>query len=213
MAYFDVRLEIDEAAFKQDLLAHVAKAFSLAAVAAKPRMVTRIGEIIEQAVMASPEAASLQGGDLQGELGVQNPIRAIRAIIEALKRSIIVTPAPFVSDGAGLRGGPTISVMPSSMKDLLSLPEASFLSNGYVVAWLDWLLTKGDQVVIADWHFWPGDFAESRTGLGIMEPTKSWRVPSEFSGTSTGNWLIRAIRTIRQEFKQIVHEEFVRGIG
>ena len=76
----------------------------------------------------------------------------------------------------------------NDFRDLLALSSASFVTEkGTKLEWLDWLLNAGDTVVVAGWHYKAQ--SDGRSGLGIMQSGKSFRVPPEFSGTPLNNFI------------------------
>ncbi|MDA9779048.1 hypothetical protein N9D38_11445 [Rubripirellula sp.] len=82
------------------------------------------------------------------------------------------------------------SFVRSDFSDLLSLSSSSFMTEkGKDIPWLNWLLTQGDRVVVADYRYIPAD--NGRSGYGIMIGGKSFRVPPQFSGTPENNFVNR----------------------
>jgi hypothetical protein len=67
-------------------------------------------------------------------------------------------------------------------------------SKGYSLPWLKWLLFEGSKPLIKNYSVKFGSNKRSRTGQAIMiSSNKNWKVPSEFAGTVTNNWITRAI--------------------
>ena len=207
----DYSITIDEASLRNALLKGVAEQLNARAFRAKGRIQSRVKAIIERAIHQSPEAVSLQGGDLQGELGVVNPHQAIAAIVDALQTSMQVNVTDFKSTFSGIDGGIQILVSRKNLSDVLGIDEGSFHSeHGFQIDWLKWLLTAGDAIVVQDYHFAGGDiatFPTSRTGLGIMQRRGSWKVPPEFSGTEEDNWLSRALSAVSGEVVEALRAE------
>ena len=209
MARFDVALEINKQQTTLVILTALAIKLNQAAIRAKPRIQAKLVSAVETAILASPEALSLQGGRLQGELGVVNPEEAIHAVIATLQKNIVVNLTPFFVQGDGLGGGLAIGISRRDMSDLLALPEGKFVSEGgYDIPWLKWLLTTGDEILVPGYHFQGGNyFDRSRTGLGIMEKKGGWEVPLGFRGTLENNWITRALVPLGSVVNRILREE------
>lgn len=193
-----IGLQIDADKFERDIKEMMGKKFFTVLTKSRERVSSAIKVMLHKAIWASPEAASLQGGPLQAELGVENPIAAINQVVNAVLRSVEVIVGPT---------GLTIRALPVDLNDVLSIPLASFRSeNGFIVSWLEWLLTAGDTVVVQQYHFVEGSFQSSRTGLGIMRRGGVWHVP-EHQGTYQDNWLTRAFDNLRPEIVKILNSE------
>jgi hypothetical protein len=78
------------------------------------------------------------------------------------------------------------------------------------VDWLEWLLTRGTQVVIGD--FWLFEHARGSTrsgGSSIMRrieniPREPFRVDPNFSGTIDDNFITRAIQSQSDELLRVL---------
>jgi hypothetical protein len=108
-------------------------------------------------------------------------------------------------------GGLEIGVLQADFADILSLPEASIVdASGNVLPWLEWLLLRGDQIIIAGHQIQFGNFPNSRSGNAIMieDDSQAWRIPPIFSGVINDNWLTRVLdqsmRVIEDLFTRIV---------
>ncbi len=152
------------------------------------------------------------GGSLLGQLGLSNP-SDLDDIIDAWANGIEVT----YSLTKGKFGAINIGILESTYSDVLSLPQASYVSerSGLLVEWLRWLLLEGNAVLVKDYFFLdrsgvPG----SRTGLGIMVESRSrnWSIPPRFAGTSGDNFATRALSDIDKVIDDIVRQEITKGI-
>lgn len=200
-------------AFERAVLNKMARDLNRVLRRAAPRIRERLGEAVGDRIQDEPEARSLHGGSLQGELGVTNPDAAIHAAIAAITRAMQVDVVPVKVAGSRITGGLKIGVLRIDFAELQSvMDQAAFRSEGrYTIDWLRWLLTEGDVVIIGDYHFQGGDFDRSRTGLGLMFQGGTWRVPQEFSGTINDNWFTRSLRGLEIPLSQIVNEELRRA--
>lgn len=95
------------------------------------------------------------------------------------------------------------SFVRSDFSDLLSLSCSSFMTEkGKDIPWLNWLLTQGDRVVVADYRYIPAD--NGRSGYGIMIGGKSFRVPPQFSGTPQNNFVHQVFDGKDKELESIM---------
>lgn len=94
-----------------------------------------------------------------------------------------------------------------SFASILGLQEGRVSTEtGKDLHWLDWLLTKGDTVIILGYHYVPSN--SGRSGGGIMIPAGTFRVPPEFSGTQEDNFLTRAFADKEAELVSILRGLF-----
>jgi len=157
-----------------------------------------IKPIIESALASSPEIQSLSGGVLQAEFGLEsNPANQI---ISAVSSSIDVRVDKVTSN---LNGGITLTIQPSDFSNLLSLPAASQPIDGGSIPWLEWLLTAGDSIIIANFGVEFGD--HGRTGKARMSKKFSpYKVNSAFSGTADNNFITRAIGRNMSKIQDVI---------
>jgi hypothetical protein len=177
----------------------------------------RFAALTRDAVLASPEYASLVGGGrLQAELGVTEPGPAVESVIEALQAAILVETLPVRVGGGSASGGVRVSLLKADVSDALSAEGVSYESEGGDrVDWLEWLLTAGDAVVITGHYFQAGFPEFSRTGLGFMSKGRfrTWAVPAEFSGTANSNWLTRALEAASARFGPVFAQALQEGFA
>lgn len=187
----------------QDVLRALANAAIFAAASrAVPRIQARLVVLVGDAIRNAPEANSLLGGQLQGELGVVAVAEAIAAISESVQKGVFV-----VATEKSLQVG----ILRADLSEVLALAQGRFVSEGgYSIDWLEWLLTAGKELVVADYVFFAGERNRSRTGLGVMKKGQGWRVPPRFAGTAQDNWLTRAISTLEDDLPRVILEEINR---
>lgn len=170
-----------------------------------------IPRIVVEAIKNEPEYASLVGGKLKGEFGLDDASSKIEAILSTIENNIISEFKSATISNNQVKGGFKIQMIRSNFTDLLSLGQSSFTTeNGDTIDWLRWLLLEGDNVIISDYKFVAGAYPTSRTGMGIMNEFKGafWRVPPEFAGNINNNWITRAIdkasSNISQELNKVM---------
>lgn len=152
-------------------------------------------------ISSQPEMLDLQSsvpGSLAGQFGLypgqgQN---SVISIVNSIKNSITVDLKRFNDNLSG--GGLEINFQPTSFLNLLNLPQGFVNYEGGKLHWLDWLLTKGDTVIVVSYHY-NAKTGIGRSGLGNMTKGGSFRVPPEYSGVDSNNFITRALVGSSQE--------------
>lgn len=102
-----------------------------------------------------------------------------------------------------LSGSVEISFQKTDFSNLLSLPQGHQITEvGTDLHWLDWLLTKGDAVIIAGFFYDPT--GDGRSGGGVMKVGGTFRVPPVFSGTKDNNFITRAFANKNAQISKIL---------
>jgi hypothetical protein len=170
--------------------------------------------LIDVAIRATPEYDSLvNGGELQGQLGVVNPGPIAQAIIKAIQDAMAVDVKPVRTAGDSLMGGLSLSFLRSDFSEAIAVQGTSFISEGgHLIEWLKWLLFRGDERFIRTYQYTHKihEGHPSRTGFGIMVGGGDWGVPAVFAGTVNDNWLTRAFEGITPA---MVGDIFMKGLG
>jgi hypothetical protein len=172
------------------------------------KLIKNIPDIVIDSIISQPEYSALIEGNLQYEFGIVDPASRISEILEAIKNGASVTTQPPRLVGNKILGNLKFGMIQKDFSDLLSLGAASFVTEkGSQLNWLEWLLTQGDSVIISDYDFIFGSSQYSRTGMGIMKQRNggSWRVPPEYAGTTSNNWITRAIDAASQQIDQTIN--------
>lgn len=149
---------------------------------------------IPEWISAQPEIQSLLSNSpnsLVGQFGiVASPASIVNTIIEAVVNSANISITPY--DKSLRTGGIQINIQPTDFKNLLGLPDGHTYYAGGDLHWLDWLLTKGDSIIVVGYQYNP-QTGLGRSRLGNMKTGGSFRVPPEFSGTNDNNFITRAL--------------------
>ena len=159
--------------------------------------------VVRAAILNSPEAKSLRGGELQAELGVidQEVDEFLEHVTQMLVSTIKVDFIPMQVYKKGKNNGKlTISVLPQDFVDrVIAHPSAAYFTRkGKEIPWATWLLTLGDKIIVRQFQVDYSKPIGSRTGLAIMKPAKrGWRVPPQFSGTKNDNFITRTLDDIQ----------------
>jgi len=156
--------------------------------------------LAESWIISQPEIVSLQSGDpdsLAGLFGIPAGTipGVVGSILAAIKDSVHVFFKPFDKD---LNGNLEIRFQPSGFENLLSLPAGHLVYENGDLHWLNWLITRGSSIIIANYQYMAKAGA-GRSGLGTMTIGGSFRVPPGFSGTLDDNFVTRALIGKKQE--------------
>lgn len=75
--------------------------------------------------------------------------------------------------------------------------------KGGSIPWTEWLLKRGDEIIIHDYHL-VFEEREGRTGYAIMGKGGSWKMPAKYSGTENDNFITRTIYDSDQYLKALL---------
>jgi len=183
-------------------------------VKAKPAIQNRISNLLRTSMQNSPTIQSLKGGELQVDFGLTDGAAsaATNDIVNAVLSSINV----FLkkSQRGKTLGTLVIQIDPAIVSAAVqSSSMGSYLSGGHQIAWLDWLMTKGSEVVVEGFEVSStvGYDDRSRSGGGFMLPTGgAFRVHPDHAGTPGDNFITRAIIANGPNIRKIIQEEFRR---
>ena len=146
-------------------------------------------------IMEQPEIQSLlsQGvpHTLNAEFGLVPGMgdAAVSSIVSAVASSIQVK---FSKIKANLTGGIEFSFQSRTFSNLLGLSDGHVIADlGGDLHWLDWLLTKGDAVIVVGYFYKPS--SKGRSGGGTMKEGGMFRVDPFYSGTTENNFITRAL--------------------
>jgi hypothetical protein len=174
---------------------------------ARPKIIDltkNIKTLTFNAIESQPEIQSLRDGILKGAFGIIDSTLAINNIQQSIINSIDVR---FKAFDDNLRGGVSINIQPASFSNLLSLQEGFTKYSGGTLHWLEWLLLRGDSVIIVDYQYNP-KIGLGRSNLGNMVGGGSFRVPPQFSGSESDNFITRALSSeaIESQISQMLEE-------
>jgi hypothetical protein len=166
----------------------------------KTNILQKCRSLISGWVSSQPEMQSLQSnvpGSLAGQFGLYpgQSISTVGTIIRAVENSITIDLKKF---NRKLSGGLEVNFQPSSFINLLSLPQGFVNYENGSLHWIQWLLLKGDTVIVVNYQYNPSS-GIGRSGLGNMVSGGFFRVPPQFSGTDKDNFITRALIGPSQE--------------
>jgi len=151
-------------------------------------------------ILSQPEIISLNSSSpdsLAGQFGLLpgQASSVTSSIINAIQDSITVKITQFNSK---LQGGITVEFQPANFLNILNIPQGHTPIRGGDLHWMDWLLKRGDSIIIVNYQYDPKS-GLGRSGLGHMISGGAFRVPPQFSGTEQDNFITRALIGPTQE--------------
>lgn len=163
------------------------------------KIVSSVQSLIPGWIKVQPEIISLLSNEptsLAGQFGIQkNAESIVNNIIQAVVSS---TEIKFIKYNSKFSGGLELRFQPKDFSNLLSLNDGHTIYSGGDLHWLDWLLKRGDSIIVANYEYNP-QTGLGRSGLGNMVSGGSFRVPPQFSGTIDDNFITRAFLGSDQE--------------
>lgn len=152
-------------------------------------------------VLASPEIESLKDTSpyrLGAQFGLTSDPTA--AITSAIVNSIDIKLTKITKN---LKGNISFNFQPKQFRNLLDLPEGHTITEkGEDLHWMDWLLTRGDEIIIVGYRYDPGN--DGRSGGGSMTAGSGFRVNPLYSGTVNDNFVTRLFSNREQEIQNII---------
>ena len=176
----------------------------------KTGLLTAYKKAVYRWVISSPfmKDLSLGGiGSIAAQFGL--PAGSEQGAADAIARAIVdSTTVEFVKFSDSLSGTLKINFQPKNFLNLLRLPEGftTIQNSTYPkIHWMEWLIKKGDQVVVFDYKF----VAQSggRSGGGVMDSGGSFRVDPRYSGTEDSNVFTDMFKGREQQISQILQKE------
>ncbi len=191
-------IAIDVKDLEAKIIKHLNKVLNKAMLTSARELTPIIKNIVQLALLESDELKALSSGDLIGEFGLtESTASAVAAeIAERVAATVEVKPHP-VSLKTN-KGGLSLTIQPNDLQNVLSIGNGSYsyyskrYKTGVKIDWLDWLLTKGDAIIVAKFHF-EEIAGAGRSGAGKMLKGQTWRVRPEYSGTITYNLITRSL--------------------
>ena len=162
-------------------------------------------DIVQGAIINSPEYSSLVSGSLKAEFGLPDSELRLSTIL-GLWTNLVFEYKKVSISGGSLSGGFVLNVIKSDYSDVLS-SEAAVLTTikGTNLYWLEWLLLFGHKTIIKNYEVKLGSYPSSRSGMAVMSGVISgkWAVPNEFAGVSNDNWITRAIDSVDGDIQKL----------
>lgn len=188
---------------ESNILSALSVQFNASMKSKKNKILQDVKTLIPSWISSQPEMQSLLSSDplsLVGQFGIIiSPTSIVSAIVSSVVNSANILIIPYDKKLSG--GGIELNIQPDNFANLLGLPQGHSVYQGGNLHWLDWLLNRGDEIIVAGYQYNP-QTGIGRSKLGNMKTGGSFRVPPEFSGTEQNNFITRALVGSNQE-KQI----------
>ena len=156
------------------------------------KILNQVKSLIPSWIESQPEIISLKTNaitSLAGQFGIPGDTTGI---VESIINSVVgATSIKFIQYSANLKGGLELQFQPDTFGNLLGLSSGHTIFQGGDLHWLDWLLLRGDNIIVTNYQYNPAS-GFGRSGLGNMIGGGAFRVPPEFSGTKDNNFITRA---------------------
>lgn len=153
---------------------------------------------------------SLISGDLAAHFGLPISTRKtmVDNIVQKIGNNIEVEHRILKVRSGGFTGGVEIGILVKDFSDILSMSEAFVTTEkGQVLPWLEWLLIKGNKIIISEHEIHLiGGKGRSMGGIMVKNNAGVWRVPSEYSGVVSNNWLTRMFSDNIIQFSDIINK-------
>lgn len=172
----------------------------------------QIKDRIPSWISSQEEVISLSANGLQGSLNAQlglvpgQAAIVVAQIIDAVANSIEIRFSGFAENFSGTL---EVLIQPKDFTNLLTL-SGGFIFNTSLadpsyyqgeLHWLNWLLTKGDAVIVVGYTYIPEN--AGRSGGGTMQLGGSFRIDPAYSGTENDNFITRAFKNRDGEITSI----------
>lgn len=167
--------------------------------------------IIKTAIENTPEYSSILSGKLKYEFGIPDSSIKLNNLIDIWIENIRYPYMKPTIMGNKIKSTFEVNAIRVDFAEVLYSNDALVIDNirGYNLPWLEWLLLEGNKTIISKQEVVIGPNNFSRTGNAIMrDSNKSWKVPSEFSGTVTNNWITRAIDGVEGNIQSLLDRAF-----
>lgn len=141
-----------------------------------------------------------QGGGLQGSFGFPSGEEDVIAnwFIDTITNNLQIKSDLFRLNPGNIVGSVRLIIPYTVYDKLLNGLYSKIQIEGSQLYWTDWLLRRGDEIIIHDYHV-VFEEREGRTGYAIMGKGGNWKVPAKYSGTINDNFITRTIYE-RQDF-------------
>jgi hypothetical protein len=173
---------------------------------------TELPNIVNTAIINTPEYNSILSGKLRYEFGIRNSSSKLAGLLDTWSRNIyVVSTPPSVISGGKIIGQFSASMIKVDFSDVLYTEYAEVYDDmrGYSLPWLEWLLLNGNRTIVRNHKVVYENSPRSRTGKALMRPnSQSWSVPAEFAGDRRNNWITRALDKIGPEIDTLLKKVF-----
>lgn len=167
--------------------------------------------LLQNAIMNTPEYSSILNGKLKYEFGIPDSSIKLNNLVDLWIENIKYPYMKPTIIGNKIKSSFEVNAVRVDFAEVLYSDDALVIDNirGYNLPWLEWLLLEGNKTIISKQEVVIGPNKFSRTGNALMrDSNKSWKVPSEFSGTVTNNWITRAVDGVEGNIQSLLDRAF-----
>lgn len=167
--------------------------------------------LLQNAIVNTPEYSSILNGKLKYEFGIPDSNIKLNNLVDLWIENIKYPYMKPTIIGNKIKSSFEVNAVRVDFAEVLYSDDALVIDNirGYNLPWLEWLLLEGNKTIISKQEVVIGPNKFSRTGNALMrDSNKSWKVPSEFSGTVTNNWITRAIDGVEGNIQSLLDRAF-----
>ena len=192
-----IKLLGSDASIEKEIMRALAAHVNANLIKNRDRILSDLKRLIPVWMNAQPEIQSLLDDGSTGSLEAQFGIPADQAptVVSAIIQGIVDSVKIEIIKAASNKkffGGIRFGIQPTDFVNLLSLSAAKIITEkGTTLEWLKWLLTAGDSMIVIGYDYFPGN--GGRSGGGTMAGGGAWRVPPQYSGTASNNFITRAL--------------------
>jgi len=180
-----------------------------------PKIQNEIRNLIRDSLMSEPEYSSLVAGKLKYEFGIPTK-QKVDTIIETWIKNILIKYTPSTISSNSIKATLSLSAIKDDYSEVLNSEAATIIdsNSGAILPWLEWLLLYGGKIIVQNFSVKMGPSPRSRTGMAIMVKSngQNWRVPPEFAGTKSNNWVTRALTKIENKVIEVIQKEIENQI-
>jgi hypothetical protein len=140
-------------------------------------------------------------------LGIPDASSKIYSLINMWISNMVIDYNPPTMTNSSIRSSFSAKLIRANFSDVLGTDETYINDSlrGYSLPWLEWLLLDGNAIIIPNYDVVMGSNPRSRTGSAVMRgSTSSWKVPDQFSGTISDNWITRAISNSQDKIQKLL---------
>jgi len=172
-----------------------------------------ISSVVSVQLMSSQTVTELLGGQLRDDFGLKpaEVTSAIGGIIDALAENFQIK---VLAGSNQYVARLSAEILPADFSLSSLSAGGSYQSTGGNVDWLEWLLTRGTEIIIGDYSLF--EHARGRTRSGgrtVMVPLKNlsssepFRVDPSHAGTEASNFVTRALEPAFPQIVEMVAKE------
>ncbi|SVC13832.1 uncharacterized protein METZ01_LOCUS266686, partial [marine metagenome] len=140
------------------------------------------------------------------EMGIVDASSELQQIFQAIGKTVNVTMSRGRQSG-GVNMKIRLTAVPLNIDSVIAGVGSYITERGATIPWFQWLMSAGDRIIVRDYELEPGHVEVSRTGNMIMKRgKKGWRVPPEFAGSPSNNFITRATDSILPELGNYIQK-------